>query len=104
MFTLTDGMLLYHGSFTQVPQIDLHKCRQGKDFGRGFYLTSSYQQAQQFVPTSVNKQTTAIPQECLLPVLFSCSPLHLHTNHYLITAPFSGWRDQIISAMFLKTR
>lgn len=40
MLTLTDGMLLYHGSFTQVPQIDLHKCRQGKDFGRGFYVTS----------------------------------------------------------------
>ena len=56
MLTLTDGMLLYHGSFTQVSQIDLSKCKQGKDFGRGFYVTSSYKQAQSFVPLSVNKQ------------------------------------------------
>ena len=56
MLTLTDGMLLYHGSFTQVSEIDLNKCKQGKDFGRGFYVTSSYKQAQSFVPLSVNKQ------------------------------------------------
>lgn len=63
MLTLTDGMLLYHGSFTQVPEIDLSKCKQGKDFGRGFYVTSSYKQAQSFVPLSVNKQV----KEGLLP-------------------------------------
>ena len=56
MLTLTDGMLLYHGSFTRVSQIDLDKCKAGKDFGRGFYVTSSYKQAQNFVPLSVNKQ------------------------------------------------
>lgn len=56
MLTLTEGMLLYHGSFTQVSQIDLNKCKHGKDFGRGFYLTSSYKQAQAFVPLSVKKQ------------------------------------------------
>ena len=56
MLTLTDGMLLYHGSFTRVSQIDLGKCKAGKDFGRGFYVTSSYKQAQNFVPLSVNKQ------------------------------------------------
>lgn len=36
MLTMTNGMLLYHGSFTQVSDIDLNKCNQGKDFGRGF--------------------------------------------------------------------
>lgn len=56
MLTLTDEMLLYHGSFTRVSEIDLNKCKRGKDFGRGFYVTSSYQQAQNFVPLSVNKQ------------------------------------------------
>lgn len=63
MMTLTDGMLLYHGSFTQVPRINLEKCKQGKDFGRGFYLTSSYSQAQAFIPLSVKKQI----KEGLLP-------------------------------------
>ncbi len=50
-----DGMLLYHGSNTEVNKIDLGKCEEGKDFGKGFYLTTSYQQAQHFVPISVKK-------------------------------------------------
>lgn len=56
MLTLTDGTLLYHGSYAEVSQIDLKKCKQGKDFGRGFYVTSSYEQAKSFVPLSINKQ------------------------------------------------
>ncbi len=55
MLKLHDGMLLYHGSYTEVSKIDLGKCEEGKDFGKGFYLTTSYQQAQHFVPLSVKK-------------------------------------------------
>ena len=36
MISLTDGMILYHGSYTEVSQIQLEKCSKGKDFGRGF--------------------------------------------------------------------
>lgn len=32
---LKDGMLLYHGSYVPVKNIDLNMCAQGKDFGRG---------------------------------------------------------------------
>lgn len=52
---LTDGMYLYHGSYTAVEFIDLSKCEKGLDFGKGFYLTSSYEQAYQFVKLSVRK-------------------------------------------------
>lgn len=45
MIALEDGMLLYHGSYISIPQIDLSCCVGGLDFGRGFYLTSSYEQA-----------------------------------------------------------
>lgn len=41
MIELRDGMLLYHGSYIGIPQIDLDRCFSGLDFGRGFYLTSS---------------------------------------------------------------
>ena len=36
---------VYHGSIIQVEYIDLSKSRNKLDFGKGFYVTSSYQQA-----------------------------------------------------------
>jgi hypothetical protein len=38
-------MRVYHGSDTQIEQIDLNKCKFGKDFGRGFYVTKFQDQA-----------------------------------------------------------
>ena len=52
---LKDGMLLYHGSYTAVSTICLDRCAPGKDFGRGFYLTSDESQARRFKPTSLRK-------------------------------------------------
>ena len=52
---MKDGMLLFHGSYTAVEQIDLSMCMEGKDFGSGFYLTSSVTQAKGFIRTSVLK-------------------------------------------------
>lgn len=48
-------MILYHGSNTRIEEIDLSLCRPYKDFGRGFYLTSVAQQAQEMA-----KRTTRI--------------------------------------------
>lgn len=58
-------MLLYHGSYTAIPEIDLSKGNTGLDFGKGFYVTSSYQQAVSFVRNSVkrNIQTKNIPAD-----------------------------------------
>lgn len=39
-------MKVYHGSDTQIEQIDLSKCKPGKDFGQGFYVTKLQGQAQ----------------------------------------------------------
>ena len=55
MIELKDGMLLYHGSYTGISRIDLDKCTRGLDFGKGFYLTSSFEQAYAYVPLSVKK-------------------------------------------------
>ena len=38
-------MILYHGSNTEIMEIDLSKCRPYKDFGTGFYLTAFKEQA-----------------------------------------------------------
>ena len=34
MQKLTDGILLYHGSYIEIPKIDLNKCTKGLDFGK----------------------------------------------------------------------
>lgn len=55
---LKDGMLLYHGSYTPVVNIDLKKCDTGKDFGKGFYVTADKNQARNFIRTSLLKAKT----------------------------------------------
>lgn len=55
MIELEDGMLLYHGGYVSIPNIDLIRCINGLDFGHGLYLTSSYEQACNYVELSVRK-------------------------------------------------
>lgn len=55
MIRLPADGILYHGSYTEISDIDLFRCRSGLDFGKGFYVTSSYSQALSYVPASVRK-------------------------------------------------
>ena len=52
---LKEGMTLYHGSYIAVPEPDLSKCRAGKDFGKGFCLTTDRTQARRFLKASILK-------------------------------------------------
>lgn len=47
-------MKLYHGSNSEVTEIDLAKSRVGKDFGVAFYLSYSIQQAREMAQFKVN--------------------------------------------------
>ena len=62
---LNDEMTLYHGSYVPIDDVDLSMCDESKDFGRGFYLTTSKQQAASFIKTSLAKakQKDRIPKE-----------------------------------------
>lgn len=55
MKLLASGMILYHGSYCAVENPDLDKCARLKDFGQGFYLTTSKEQAQSFAKISASK-------------------------------------------------
>ena len=55
MNKLEDGIILYHGSYCVVEKPDLEKCALYKDFGRGFYLTTSKEQAKSFAKISATK-------------------------------------------------
>ena len=52
---LQDNVKLYHASYIAVKKIDLTLCSEGKDFGKGFYVTTNYEQACRFVKTSIKK-------------------------------------------------
>ncbi len=55
MKSLNEGMILYHGSYCSVVEPDLSKCSRFKDFGQGFYLTTSKRQAKSFSKISATK-------------------------------------------------
>ena len=55
MLELKDEFVLYHGSYCEVKEPDLVKCAKRKDFGQGFYLTTSKEQAESFLRTSIVK-------------------------------------------------
>lgn len=52
---LEDDMILYHGSYCEVKRADIKKCARYKDFGQGFYLTASREQAEKFAGISTKK-------------------------------------------------
>ena len=60
---LEPGTLLYHGSYCEVRTPELKKCRQNKDFGKGFYLTTDIAQAKSFARLTLEKmkRSGAIP-------------------------------------------
>ena len=55
MQLLNEGMLLYHGSYVTVEKPILDKCAKFKDFGQGFYLTTSLPQARSFAKLSSSR-------------------------------------------------
>ena len=55
MKSLEEGMILYHGIYVAVEKPDLDKCAKHKDFGQGFYLTTSLEQAISFARLSLGK-------------------------------------------------
>ena len=59
MLELKDGLILYHGSYCEVKEPDLTKCAKRKDFGQGFYLTTSKEQAENFLKTAIVKAMAA---------------------------------------------
>ena len=52
---LKDGIELFHARYTVVEKIDLSLCAAGKDFGKGFYVTTDYYQACRFIRTAIGK-------------------------------------------------
>lgn len=54
-------MKLYHGTNWDFGEIDLSKSKPNKDFGRGFYLSADYEQAQNMAQVKVEQLETGAP-------------------------------------------
>ena len=75
---LKNGMRLYHGSYCEVKEPDLSKCARFKDFGQGFYLTSSKEQAQSFAKISTSK---AIGRNLIKPQRFGVVSTYVYEGN-----------------------
>jgi hypothetical protein len=52
---------LYHGSNEQIPYPDVSRGRSPLDFGRGFYVTSSFEQAKNWAKRKTARTAKGIP-------------------------------------------
>jgi hypothetical protein len=44
-------MIVYHGSYIEIEDVDLSKCEPHKDFGQGFYVTKNKKHAETWTET-----------------------------------------------------
>ena len=58
-------MKLYHGSNVEIEYVDLARGRRGKDFGKGFYVTTSYEQAEAWVKRRMSEKRTSQGYVCV---------------------------------------
>ena len=56
-------MRVYHGSYIEVPNPDLMHSRENVDFGKGFYTTPIYEQAEQWAKRFRKQNKTGIVSE-----------------------------------------
>ena len=54
-------MILYHGSNMEVKEPKIIKSKRLLDFGRGFYLTSDYEQARKWAIRTTNRREDGSP-------------------------------------------
>jgi hypothetical protein len=60
MNIIRPGHIYYHTSYKYFERVDLRFGKKGNDFGRGFYLTSSEEQADRFVNAAIRKSGQAL--------------------------------------------
>lgn len=54
-----NNIIVYHGSYMEVSHPELKECREGKDFGKGFYITTDRNQAIKFAKLIAQRHNAA---------------------------------------------
>ena len=88
-------MILYHGSNVRITEVDLGRSEVGKDFGAGFYLTDSKEQAERMGQRKAVCSAALQPYPHLSsmnplpgpPVLLSRSSIHIPGSGPSLSSP-----------------
>jgi len=88
-------MKVYHGSFTEIKEIDLSKCEKNKDFGKGFYVTKNRKHAEEWAERIGNRNNaTGFVTE------FEFGKYLFHENDFNILR-FSDYSDEWLDFVVL---
>lgn len=82
---------VYHGGLACVENVDLSRCSSGKDFGRGFYTTSSREQAERFA--NIKKKRAGVANTFVS--VYECHFLPELLVHRF-SAPDMDWLDFVL--------
>lgn len=86
-------MKLYHGSLEIVSQPEIRKSNRTLDYGQGFYTTTSYSQAEDWVRRRLHEATS--PKGYVNVYDFNESSIHSH-NSLLFNSPTEEWVDFVM--------
>lgn len=87
------GKILYHGSNMKVDKPMLLKGQRALDFGAGFYLTSSYEQAMKWAKTVTRRRGNGQP----IVNIYDLDEQRLATLHVLRFNTADGdWLDYVV--------
>lgn len=87
------GKILYHGSNMKVDKPMLLKGQRALDFGAGFYLTSSYEQAMKWAKTVTRRRGNGQP----IVNIYDLDEQRLATLHVLRSNTADGdWLDYVV--------
>lgn len=87
-------MKLYHGSSCRVRKPNLEKCRANTDFGKGFYTTTSLEQATRWAEIIKKRQNTQKAYISMFEVDDGILEKDYTINHF--TAPTKEWLDFVV--------
>lgn len=87
-------MKLYHGSYCQIHKPSLEKCRANTDFGKGFYTTTSLEQAEKWAEIIKRRQQIKVAYISVYEVDDDLLQKNYIIRHFPV--PSKEWLDFVV--------
>ena len=86
-------MKVYHGSIDKVDVPEIRESNRTLDYGRGFYTTTSYEQAESWVKRRMEEKQVSVGYVCVYELDESA---HANLNALLFDSPTDEWVDFVM--------